>query len=274
MQDRNLPWIENPFKLWSLIDVLKVSAALYLVLGEIKEKIAKSFETQRTDTDLLTKNLEVLRQQCDELGLAASSSLLTRAIKNTPKTSRELDIYFDALIEEMNTHLFFHIPTDRAKYYDQDSRWINSKRQFLMSFPEATYELNRAGDCYAFGEYTACVFHSMRAAEIGLRTFALYPFLEIVLDEPIDQMGWAKIIRKIEKAIELKVQTPKTQERDEELRYCSEAAAQFRYFNLGWRVFSAHARQIYEESKALRIMEAVIAFLESLAVKVKESTPS
>lgn len=245
--------------------MLEVSAYTYLLLGGIKEKIIKRFDDGTADAEMVSANLKVLKNHCDELGLTSSSNLLTRAIVNLPQTAREFEIYFSAISSEIDSHLFFHVPSNRAKYYNQYASWLKNNLEWLTALPEPALELDRAGNCYAFGEYTACVFHSMRAAEIGLRTFAA--FLEIPLDEPVDQMPWGKIVGKIEKAIEEKSQTRKSPERDEELRYCSQAAAQFRYFNLGWRVFVAHAKEIYDEDQAVKIMTAVTEFLQVLPLK-------
>lgn len=273
-----LPWITNPFRLWSLEDMRRVFADLYLAIGQAIANTEVAFAAHVMDSgrlESLRGLLVSLKRHCEEVGLNVSPSLLGDAVINLPQSDREFKIYVSAVMTEIGTQLFLHVPYERAKYYNQDVHFfknkIQNKIELIKAFPQATEELNSAGNCYALGESTACVFHSMRAAEIGLRAFALYPFLAITFDKPIEQAGWATIIRKLEEAIKEKVEKQeKTPERDKELRFCSEAAAQFRYFNLGWRVFSAHARQTYDEEAALKIMEAVTAFLESLVPKISE----
>ncbi len=275
MEGQNeLPWITNPFRLWSLEDMRRVFADLYLVIGQALANIEAAFKRGAIDSSMFDSLREIitkLKKNCEEVGLRVSPQLLADAIKNLPQNDREFAVLINAVIKEIGSELFFHIPYHRAIYYNRYEIILRNKA--FRSFPTTIDEIINAGNCYATGQYTGCVFHSMRAAEIGLRVFGLYPFLNITFNNPIEQVGWAEIIKKIEAAVKAKVEEPKTLERDEELRFCSEAAAQFRYFNLGWRVFSAHARQTYGEDSALKIMEAVTAFLEALSVKVSEPIP-
>jgi hypothetical protein len=91
----------------------------------------------------------------------------------------------------------------------------------------------------------------------------IFPF-EINLAE------WNALIKEIEKKIETQQQLPRSTARDEELKFCSEAASQFRHFKNGYRIFVAHARESYDEEPALSIMERTKEFLEGLSIKLSE----
>jgi HEPN domain-containing protein len=204
-----------------------------------------------------------LKDDCDKLNLKVSSDLLEKAINDLPQGERELEQIIRAIKSEIKSNLFLYIPSHRAKYHEFVSKIISS-----IAFPNSSKELINAGNCYAIGEYTACVFHSMRAAELGLRALAKH--LGVAFPFPIELADWHNIIDKVESEIKSMKQLPKGKEKDEELRFCSSAAAQFRYFKDAYRIFVAHARETYDEFKALTIMDHTLKFIENLSIKISE----
>jgi hypothetical protein len=108
----------------------------------------------------------------------------------------------------------------------------------------------------------------MRAAEVGVRAFAVdlgvtFPFL-------IELAEWGSIVGEIEPKIDAIKKAQRSAKRDEDLKFYSEAASQFRYFNNGWRIRVAHARERYEEDDARKILTHVIDFFETVAKRLKE----
>jgi hypothetical protein len=63
------------------------------------------------------------------------------------------------------------------------------------NFCSAAAELVAAGNSFASELYTACVFHSMRAAEIGVRAFATA--LGVTFKFDIEYAEWGKIVGEI-----------------------------------------------------------------------------
>lgn len=118
------------------------------------------------------------------------------------------------------------------------------------------------------GESTACVFHSMRAAEIALR--ALAEHLNVTFPYPIDLADWHKLITNIESVIKKVEQQKKSGKKDKELKLCSAAASQFRYFKEAYRKHVSHARETYDEGGALSVMEGTTEFLKSLMGEISE----
>jgi hypothetical protein len=70
------------------------------------------------------------------------------------------------------------------------------------------------------------------------------------------------------KAIE---NTPKSRERDANLAFYSEGAAQFRFFKNGWRMKTAHGRGDFDEPQAIEVIDHVRSFFEIIARRLKES---
>jgi HEPN domain-containing protein len=140
-----------------------------------------------------------------------------------------------------------------------------------VAFPSASEELVAAGNGLTASLYTACVFHSMRAAEIGLR--ALGNELGVSFpDKPIELAEWANILDQAESKIVAMKALPRGTEKDEQLHFYSQAALQFRYFKDAWRVRVSHARENYEEAAAIRVFNHTMEFFETLATRLYEPT--
>lgn len=266
------PWLTNPFQLWSLMDILRAYAESFISLGQLFGRNYYTLYTSSPNSpltdegrDKVKRFLSLTKAQCKQLNLTVSEAILSKAINNPPESHRELEILMNVVKEEISSQLFLFVPSHRVNYYE----WGNDFMLLEDSFPEACKELERAGKCYAVGEYTACVFHSMRAAEIGLRTLAVH--LNVTFPHEITLAEWNALINKCDHEIKEQQQLPKSEARDEELKFCSEAASQFRYFKNAYRIFVAHARESYGEDQALSIMTRTKEFIESLSSKLKES---
>jgi hypothetical protein len=129
--------------------------------------------------------------------------------------------------------------------------------------------LSAAGNAYAFGLYTASVFHSMRACEKGLH--ALARILQVQMKFPIELENWKNIIDHIEKEIgKLDQAMTKGALKDETLQFYSEAAKQFSYFKDAWRNHVSHSRSSYDESQSLKVLGHVKDFFETLSRRLVE----
>ena len=204
-----------------------------------------------------------LKNECDKLGLKVSSILVEKSINDLPQNHRELEVISRAIKAEIRSNLFLYIPSYKARYHILLSEFVSSPK-----FSESSKELVKAGNCYAVGEDTACVFHAMRAAELGLRSLAKH--LGVTFPFPLELADWQNIIDKIESAIKNLNKLPKGAEKDKELQFCSAAAAQFRYFKEAYRKHVAHARESYDEHQSLSIMEHTLEFINNLSQKLSE----
>jgi len=252
--------------------MLRITAETYINLGKVLADFAVMFyraeadlgmpikDEERTD---LKKFLVRLKEHADKLNLKVSSAILEKKLYDLPQNIREFNMLEDMIREEIKSNLFVYILPHKSKYHELSSTFNGPSE-----FPEASKELIRAGNCYAVGENTACVFHSMRAAELGLRALAKH--LNVAFPYPLELANWQNIIDKIEAEIKKLNQLSKGATKDEELKFCSDAATQFRYFKDAYRKHVAHVRENYDEYKALTIMEHTLEFIKSLSVKLSE----
>jgi hypothetical protein len=215
----------------------------------------------------LAAELKKLLRVAEKLNLPVSQKLLGRRIGYTdslPATPEEFRLLVEALKDEVSTQLFFYVPPNRAPYYD-DPDLTNDAYD---AFPDAYREIKRAGNCYAFGESTAAVFHSMRAAEICVRV--LGTSVGATFSAPIELMEWQIILNAITPKIRDIENQPKSTQRDADLEFYGTAAAQLRYFKNGWRIHVAHAGVIYEEAEAKEAIDHVRALIETLSKRLYE----
>jgi hypothetical protein len=273
----------RPGKLWSLWDImLKIPAEMYFDLGmnaqdartmfmhlesEIKKgNVVVPFSDQ--DKNEIRRTLALLRQLCGAMELKVSFNLLSMYQIEIPETERELDILIHAVKAELRSIEFLFVPSHLAKYYE-----VTFQSFITTSFPLASKELVWAGNALACQLYTACVFHSMRAAEIGVRVLGnelgvAFP------DKPLELAEWQNILDQCDSIVVKMKEMPRGTQKDEKLGFYSQAAVQFRYFKDAWRVRVAHARETYEEKAAIRIFDHTLEFFETLATRLKEPKPS
>jgi hypothetical protein len=167
---------------------------------------------------------------------------------------------------EVKEKTLYYIPPHLAKYYHIDL----PDEVSILSFPSAASEIIWAGRCLAVGLPTASVFHSMRAAEIGVR--ALGTALGVTFCFPIELAEWQNILDQIDAKIRNLKNQPRSPQKDSDLEFYSQAAAQFRYFKDGWRIRVAHARATYDEEQATDVVDHVRSFFVTLAGRLSEPT--
>lgn len=202
--------------------------------------------------------LKKIQRHCAALDLPISRQMIEHAIEDPPETQREFDQYVIAVRTELRNKLFLFVPPHNAKYFE--------KSISITGFPKASSELSRAANCYAVSEPTACVFHSMRAAELALRAIAEALEVEV----PLASSQWNQLIEQVEAKIAAIGKQPRSAARTEDQTFFSEAAAQFRYIKDAWRNHVSHARVTYSEAQALAIFEHSTDLISTLASRFAE----
>jgi hypothetical protein len=264
--------------------MLKVSAKEYIELGNRIEQARVIFHLTKfhkpTDSgrglsdreqDDLRKILIQIFDLCTALNLPISGDLISQHFDvdhgHLPETLGEFDILVAATMAELKTRLFFFVPTYVAKYYDLIVPSI-----ITVAFPAASQEIVAAGNALACNLHTASVFHSMRAAEIGVR--ALGRALGVSFPtHPIELAEWQTILEQTRSKIDAMKALPRGTHKDEELAFYSDAATQLWYFKDAWRVRVAHARANYEMYEAAKVFDHTFSLFQTLATRLKESQP-
>ena len=255
---------------------MTTSAVKYVTLGIALEGARMSFILYEGGMDddsegrirELKEALKQLIKGCEELGLSRSQELVSHAYDDPPQSKREFELLLRAVMTDIQKTVFLLIPEHLVKYYE-----IIFPSTLTMAFPLASKELVWAGNALAVGSYTASVFHSMRAAEIGVRVLGNELGVEFP-DKPLELAEWANILDQADAIIVKMKEKPRGTHKDEVLTFYSQAAVQFRYFKDGWRIRVAHARETYEETAAVRVFNHTHEFFETLSARLEEPKPS
>ncbi len=157
--------------------MLKVSATAYLKLGRHLEEISvilllikdnlKAYDEERSN---LREAMRAIHRHASILKLETTEEVFSEWLEHDklPETMREWQLMTDVVTKELSRKLFLFVPSHVSKYYEWDG--ILSK-EAATAFPTAYRQLVEAGSCIAAGRHVACVFHSMLAAETGVRVF-------------------------------------------------------------------------------------------------------
>lgn len=202
----------------------------------------------------------VLRSQWERLMKGAETALLA-------ETSILIREMHNNLMVELAAAWFLIIPADRRFVYEQTHPIFG--QEVHDSFPDARNDIAAAGRCYALDEWTACIFHSMRALEHPLSWLGLYVGLT---HAEVQAENWKNIIDRIEKKIRELEALPKSPTKTDELKFLSEAATQFRWFKDAWRNHVAHAHDFHDERSAVPIFLHVSDFFRHLASAIAKGT--
>jgi len=266
-ENQLLPWVENPYKLWSLEEILKIGAERYISLGKILRKVELELEALAGAHEPLTGEKLILlralmfglKTECHGLFLSPLAVTVQNNIARLGKvTSADpkyeggvLATLTDAINEEMKTQLFLYIQPHKAKYYERTNNSFVEK--FPERFPKAYKELWQAGNCFAIDQYSACVFHCMRAAEIGLRSLAVH--LKVKPPKDTTYAQWGDLIGAIQREVDRLRSggnVKQTKAIKEKITFCSDALSHFRNLKDAYRNHVAHVRTDYTESHRLQ----------------------
>lgn len=200
---------------------------------------------------------------------------------NFERYRADLSILHDRISDEIKDITFGFIPKEKTQFFEQEALF---GKEVNERFPSAIQDISEAGNCYAYGLYTACVFHLMRVVEIGAKsmvcamkaqkhitTSVSIKGTKTIVKKPIELCDWGTLIKGLESSIrELEQGTKTSLKKKEMLAYYSHAVGVFRNFKDAWRNNVAHSHKIYDVEETKNIIDNTKQFLKHLALKVKE----
>jgi hypothetical protein len=176
-----------------------------------------------------------------------------------------LDAIIEGIIGALKSRRFMFVPSDQASYWENPRLFGDD---FRAEFPAAAVaEGIEAGNCFAAGRWTACVFHCMRVAEYGLRKIAQTLKVKTIHKGkvfPVEYADWEKVIAAIQAKIADIRKVPRGPKRQELLRAYSSAADHCEYMKDIWRNETAHTRRLYNKVNCLSAISDVQGFIQSL----------
>lgn len=296
LQYNCVPLPFQAFKLFSLADMFRfLPSTAYLVSGRLtslqydlmKDRLPAGLALYSTPSAERLKHwkitLDKLRPLAEKMGMSRTLERLGRIDSKIHQwnnttlldVSRELDF---AVMSDFADYRFFYIPKGTADYYEQADLF-----EVADQFPSANVEIRCAGNCYATGNYTAAVFHLMRAVEIctrimvremGADKYLIHSGIPI----PVELCDWDKLIQGMNKAL---LDLEKGKGADPVIRktynFYSTAKGTFTYFKDAWRNILSHTntigdtdRTLYLQGETEEIMRETRRYVQHLATRLSE----
>jgi hypothetical protein len=291
----------TPFRLFTLLEMIKIPARhitdvmRFLLKAETDFKEVSDAHVDaiisNQDSEWLLNNIPTLLEWIEELGMQhpidECLELIVRVfnrlkLKETEFRASEQGytrLYHD--IRQIRGSLEFYLqkifllymPADHVLYYEcEDLFGVKDK------FPEANKEIKSAGNCYATENYTACVFHLMRAVEIGGK--ALFSFMKATKHlpkvkggkrhKPISLCTWGELRNAMQLALDEQKKNGLISEKRKEIyQFCNDAVEAFGHFQNAWRDRVSHSSVVYEKYDADKIMHSTERLMKLLATKIK-----
>lgn len=181
---------------------------------------------------------------------------------------REVRTLREVIQDELKRRRFLYIPVDRAKLVDT---MLADWQKTIVAFEKtAKFEIGFAIRCYVTGNPTACVFHLMRAAEMGMR--ALAKERRVVLKKHRDYAwaDWQELLSGIDKQVTALNNKKRGPARDRALVFYQGILGEFEAFKDVYRNNVMHARETYDMPRALSVLNHVREFMERLSDKISE----
>jgi hypothetical protein len=176
----------------------------------------------------------------------------------------ELRVLRETIDSGLKNQFIYRYPADKAQVF---ANWKTEWATVIKTFPSAGKDILECVDLWAMDHPTASVFHAMRVLEHGLRALAQH------VGRTFDIQNWQNIIDEIESEIRDQAKKlPRGQEKNEKLKFLSEAAKEFTYFKDGWRNYVSHNRADYDAHQARSVHEHVRTFMTVLSSRLREVT--
>ena len=149
------------------------------------------------------------------------------------------------------------MPSKQADFYRQNQLFGPT---VATKFPSVEFDIIEAGNCFAMGRGTACVFHLMRIMEVGVQTFG--SALGVPLPE---EKEWQAILNLIKSKINAETDLRPKKNKDPEIVLWSQIHAHLGSVKLGWRNRVMHPHDKYTMDEAEDLIGHVKAYMKSLA---------
>lgn len=248
------------YSLWQLVDM---SWSLVANFEKMPPHVLEPLlpELARKTSGFISR----IRDECAELGLEHALAKIDRALDslrrlNSTHQVASLNSMFRELREriqdELATRKFYYVHPRLTSYYENVDLF---GPDVTRKFPSAAIDIDEAGKCLALGRHTACVFHLMRALEIGVQSLSQKLGVENVHNKP-----WGNLTTEMDAA--LKVRYPKnlTPQQKSEQAELAEILSHLNAVRIAWRNTTMHPTSVYTEDESREIFNHAKVFMRSL----------
>jgi hypothetical protein len=264
----------QPFKIVSLWDMLRFHAEKFVqlcsALTGLSEYIAQQKKQGKLDqlspvSPERNKAWRDLTKMLEDVNLTMSAASAKR-LGDLLHADKEIDAeQLKSLVDHLNftvtdelqQHLFVMVPVNHAQFYDKKGTILG--KELIGNFQELTRDAAEAGNCYALGRYTACVFHLSRLLEGSIQKLAT-ELGATKEGQPLDVKNedWFQIEVSIGKVIN---NWPKGEKKTKYSKVLSSLSA----LRGGWRNTTMHPGDGYSDEEAEALIKFTKQFLNDFS---------
>ena len=236
-------------------------------LRDMRDTLARLGENREMGVKVLKRGAELISRDLAKVGCKFSAAAADRlSTQMSEKWTDEVfkirtDELYANIMEEVGSHQFFWVPSNRAEWYGKKAEEIAGSL-WCPRFPSTCSEIEEASKCYAFGRYTSAAFHLMRAVEPGTKALGLaigltpaHPGWKLVFDEVYGQ--WKK-------------HRPRHPIWTTHEAALVQISGDLRTVSLVWRNDVAHFVDTYGEENAKEMLTIVPVFMRNLSAMIDE----
>jgi hypothetical protein len=148
----------------------------------------------------------------------------------------------------------------------------------ILEFPSASREIEAGIDCYALNDYSGCVFHMMRIAELALRAIARERGVKALSGKrgavkPLEWGTWNEVFDAIENELKVVRRASPGPKRDAALTFYDAALSDLRRMRDLYRDPTMHFRETYDKGEAFDAIARVRGLMATLAPHLNETRP-
>ena len=266
-------------RLWSLWEMLEVNIG-FLVddIAYLRAQLEIAEQHPDQSEDMSVESMQIFIQACERLpeflermDLKASSRAIERLLLNLEHgdafTRSDLNRFGHDLllrmVDELELTKFVAVESNKVGLYEPKGPLFGESTS--THYPSAYFEIEEAGKCLALGRSTACVFHLMRALEVGIRAVAS----NLKIPDPVKptQRNWGAILKSIKDEISNRARWSRKANK----LFFEEVYASLDSVKNPWRNATMHVEQTYTEEEAESIFYAVRSFMTKISSRFDEN---
>jgi hypothetical protein len=158
------------------------------------------------------------------------------------------------IFDELTERQFLYVPPNSVKFFNEPMLFGKQVNELLSA---AIDDIEEAGKCLALGRATACVLHTMRILEVGLKALAK------ALNIPYAP-SWESYLKQISDQIAAKHKN-KTAKWKREEKFYRDLSGDLLLVKQAWRNPTMHVDRKYGIDEAEQIFNAARIFMQRLA---------
>ena len=256
------------FQTQKVLPILNTISDIASRIKQLREIVKKPSRMRYEENEIIyfIDKITILSEHLKELNLKMSN-ITVNELLNILKTRTEFVInesdielineIHKRVIDELSLKKLFVLDDYKAEYYNPKEFIFGE--DILISFPSCEFDIIEAGNCFALGRFTACVYHLMRSLEIPLKEFAEELQLNIS-----DRANWGNLLNEITKA------TEKINDKLIKEKYC-QITSYFSSIKTGWRNYVIHGNSKFTEEEAKAIFEVCKTLMQQLSLSFQEN---